>query len=352
MADALTTAWQNAEKSGDYSQIAGLLGNMSGPQLMSVYGLSPADLSYVNSKAGTSLNTFGGNEMAKAAAVNTPATLTPEIAQDLMWRSMTTGTPTSEFDKYGGYDKVNAMYAGNGGGYGFDEMTPEFLDSVDNIIADSGVGNLAVLRLTGTPLSAAAYQRLASSGVGIDGQFLQSRGIPYDGFLKAPQKPATTPTTSTSQQVDVVPRVMGPLPSGSSGDGGFNSWRAGAAGNDMLGAGNADYHSELLKSLRQSSITPFSNNAGVQFMQNRGGSSANSTPTGNQTLAFNPQVLSPRTATPQEVADWNAYSAYRTNALNSKTPMLSMAEWLAGGKSDGKAPTAPPATNDEYLYWA
>lgn len=351
-ADALATAWQDAEKSGDYSQIAGLLGNMSGPQLMSVYGLSPADLSYVNSKAGTSLNTFGGDELAKAAAaVNTPATLTPEIAQDLMWRSMTTGTPTSEFDKYGGYDKVNAMYSGNGGGYGFDEMTPEFLDKVDDIIANSGVGNLAVLAKTGTPLSANAYQRLANSGVGIDGQFLQSRGIPYDGFLKAPQKPATTPTTSTSQQLSTEPRVMGPLPgAGAGSNAGFSTWRAGAAGDEMLGAGNADYHSELLKSLRQSSITPVSNNAGVQFMQNRGASSANSTPTGNQTLAFNPQVLNPRAATPQEVADWNAYSAYRTNALNSKTPVLSMAEWLTKGKSDGKPVT--PEITPEVANWS
>jgi hypothetical protein len=30
------------------------------------------------------------------------ATLTPEIAKDLMIRAMTTGVPTSELDKYGG----------------------------------------------------------------------------------------------------------------------------------------------------------------------------------------------------------------------------------------------------------
>lgn len=292
------------------------------------------------------------------------ATLTPEIAKDLMWRSMTTGAPTSEFDKYGGYDKVNALYASNGGGYGFDEMTPEFLDAVDDVIANSGVGNLAVLEKTGTPLSAAAYQRLASSGIGIDGQFLQNRGIPYEGFLQAPKKTptATQPAATTNlSQPETVGRVMGPLPGASASSGantsagagsgnGFNTWRAGAAGNEMLGAGNADYHSELLKSLRQSSITPFSNNAGVQFMQHGGGNSTNSTPAGTQALAFNPQVLSPRTASPQEVADWNAYSAYRTNALNSKTPMLSMAEWLAGGKTDGKPVT--PEITPEVANWS
>lgn len=356
-ADALTTAWQDAEKSGDYSQIAGLLGGMSGPQLMSVYGLSPADLSYVNSKAGTSLNTFGGDTLAKAAAaVNTPATLTPEIAQDLMWRSMTTGTPTSEFDKYGGYDKVNSMYSGNGGGYGFDEMTPEFLDKADDIIANTGVGNLGLLKVTGQPLTKAALQSMNANGINWTDADLKSMGIPYEGFLKVPQKPTTTPTTPTTttpQQAGVTPQVKGPLPMMGS-DGGFNSWTAGAAGNSMLGAGNADYHSSLVKSLRQNSINPISNNQGVQFMQNRGSSNANWTPptstSGN--MAFNPQVLNPRAASAQEVVDWNAYNTYRTNALNAKTPIVSFAEWLAGGKTGNKTTTpADPNQGGTNYPW-
>jgi hypothetical protein len=43
------------------------------------------------------------------------ATLTPEIAKDLMIRSMTTGAPTSEFDKYGGYEAVSSMYVAQRG---------------------------------------------------------------------------------------------------------------------------------------------------------------------------------------------------------------------------------------------
>lgn len=43
--------------------------------------------------------------------------LTPEMAQDLMQRSMKGGVPTSEFDKYGGYDKVSDMYEQKGGDY-------------------------------------------------------------------------------------------------------------------------------------------------------------------------------------------------------------------------------------------
>jgi len=40
--------------------------------------------------------------------------LTPELAQSLMQKSMTkSGVPTSEFNKYGGYDVVSEMYADN-----------------------------------------------------------------------------------------------------------------------------------------------------------------------------------------------------------------------------------------------
>ena len=44
--------------------------------------------------------------------------LTPEIARNLMQTSMTgSGVPTSEFEKYGGYDAVKAIYDKSGGDY-------------------------------------------------------------------------------------------------------------------------------------------------------------------------------------------------------------------------------------------
>lgn len=353
-ADALTTAWQDAEKSGDYSQIAGLLGGMSGQQLMSVYGLSPADLNYVNEKAGTSLMPISGNTLANAAAsANTAATLSPQIAQDLMQRSMTTGVPTSEFDKYGGYDAVASLYNQGNGTYDLTKLDPAFLDRMDDVIANTGVGNLSVLKQTGQPLTKAGYQAMQNNGVSMTEADLKAFGIPYEGFLQVPKKTTTAPTTTTQQPADLTPRVMGPLPMMGS-DGGFNSWTAGAAGNSMLGAGNADYHSALLKSLRQNSINPISNNQGVQFMQNRGSSNANWTPptstSGN--MAFNPQVLNPRAASAQEVVDWNAYNTYRTNALNAKTPIVSFAEWLAGGKTGNKTttPTDPNQGGTNYPW--
>ena len=125
----------------------------------------------------------------------------------------------------------------------------------------------------------------------------------------------------------------------------------GASDNQLMGAGNANYNSSLIKSLRQSSLTPFSTNTGVLMAPNQGASTNSLTPSMEQSGgAFNPQVLNPRAASDQEVADWNAYSAYRTNALNAKTPILSMSEWLAGGKSDWKAPIAPPGEYD-YSPW-
>jgi hypothetical protein len=41
-------------------------------------------------------------------------TLTPEVAKNLMQTSMTTGTPTLDFERYGGYDKVKALYNSSG----------------------------------------------------------------------------------------------------------------------------------------------------------------------------------------------------------------------------------------------
>ena len=104
----------------------------------------------------------------------------------------------------------------------------------------------------------------------------------------------------------------------------------------MLGAGNADYNSSLIKSLRQSSLTPFSTNTGVMMAPNQG-ASANTPASSMDQMggAFSPQVLNPRAASDQEVADWNAYSAYRTNSMQSKNPILSMADWMADGKPNG-----------------
>ena len=45
------------------------------------------------------------------------AELTPQIAADLMQRSMTTGVPTFELQQYGGLEAVKSAYEKAGGGY-------------------------------------------------------------------------------------------------------------------------------------------------------------------------------------------------------------------------------------------
>ena len=279
--------------------------------------------------------------------------LTPEIAQDLMQRSMTTGVPTSEFDKYGGYQNVKSFYSQNGGSFSLDDLTPEFLNNVDDVIANTGVGNLSVLKKTGTPLTEAGRQGMINNGVNWNPDALKASGIPYVGFLKQGNAPSSVGGTGSNGQLNSGPQVMGPMLPGEGG--GWNARQAvGGANGALMGAGNADYHSSLIKSLRQNSLTPFSTNTGVLMAPNMGASSGGNwtQPPGSSGGAFNPQVINPRAASDQEVADWNAYSAYRTNALNAKTPILSMSEWLAGGKSDGKAPIAPPAEYDYSMYGA
>jgi hypothetical protein len=116
------------------------------------------------------------------------ATLTPEIAKDLMIRSMTTGAPTSEFDKYGGYEAVSSMYVAQGGGYDpYKEASASQLQELAQTVARTGSGNLAILKETGTPLTAEGAASMVKNGIdptSIDA-FVE-RGIPFaEGALDA-----------------------------------------------------------------------------------------------------------------------------------------------------------------------
>jgi hypothetical protein len=95
---------------------------------------------------------------ASYAADTTPK-LTPEVAQDLMWRSMTTGASTADFDMYGGYDAVKAMYNANGGTYSLEDIAaqnPDFMQQAANEVAASGSGNQSVLNYaTAQPIDTA-----------------------------------------------------------------------------------------------------------------------------------------------------------------------------------------------------
>lgn len=95
-------------------------------------------------------------------------TLTQQIANDLMWRSMTTGAPTSEFNKYGGYDAVAAMYNSGGGKYDYSQIPQDKMASYANTVANTGVGNLSILKETNTPLSLSGVLAMQNNGIGAD----------------------------------------------------------------------------------------------------------------------------------------------------------------------------------------
>jgi hypothetical protein len=92
-------------------------------------------------------------------------TLTPEIARSLMHRAMTTGVSTPEMDKYGGYNTVAKMYERGGGQYDRAEIDAKTLTDLARQVANQGSGNLAILKDTNTPLTAAGIGALRKQGI-------------------------------------------------------------------------------------------------------------------------------------------------------------------------------------------
>ena len=81
--------------------------------------------------------------MGQVKGANTA--LTPSLATSLMQRSMTTGVPTSEFDQYGGYSAVKAMFDANGGSYSLDAIPSSQRQQFAQQIAATGTGNMSLL---------------------------------------------------------------------------------------------------------------------------------------------------------------------------------------------------------------
>jgi hypothetical protein len=113
-------------------------------------------------------------------AANTSNALTTDVARDLMQRSMTTGAPTSEFDKYGGYNAVAAKYAQSGGQLDTSSISAADKAKYANTIANTGVGNLSLLKETNTPLTAAGRAAMIANGITtMDAAALTNSGIPF-----------------------------------------------------------------------------------------------------------------------------------------------------------------------------
>ena len=129
--------------------------------------------------------------------------------------------------------------------------------------------------------------------------------VPY-GSLPA----QLAPTHPTQQQLaaGIKPRQMldGSAPSASANPDWQQRQTVGAAGNAMLGAGNADYASELIKGLRIDSNQLRSNNPGVSMIPNGAAAPMTQTPaSGGQSgaNAFNPQM--------QDLPEWDPSPIFR-----------------------------------------
>lgn len=121
----------------------------------------------------------------------------------------------------------------------------------------------------------------------------------------------------------------------------------GGNSSQRIGAGSANYQSDLIRSLRQADNGLMSENPGfTKYGYTPPSTSGGDGVSLNAGGAFNPDVLNQDVASADDVANWNNYSTYRTNALNAKTPITSFEEWLAGGKVSGiPEVVAPPVYN-------
>ena len=148
--------------------------------------------------------------------------LTPQQATDLIYRSMLTGVPTSEFDAAGGYDAVYNLAKSSGAdmgrpsdsailkygptisqqGYGNMSYSPDYnLGGRDTALADAGYSNYYEQAQDNTVKSSPAYKSLQQQLAELNTQFntlkqqrTQTTGAASTGVTNG----GTTVDTSTS----------------------------------------------------------------------------------------------------------------------------------------------------------
>ena len=112
------------------------------------------------------------------------STITPSLAKSLMYRSMTTGVPNAEFDKYGGYSAVKAVFDANGGSYSLDAIPADQRKALAMQVASTGVGNMSAPVAEKIGVSSATLQAMA--GNGIDQANIEQIKQKTIGFEQAP----------------------------------------------------------------------------------------------------------------------------------------------------------------------
>lgn len=104
----------------------------------------------------------------------------------------------------------------------------------------------------------------------------------------------------------------------------------GASDGERLGAGNADYQSDLIRNLREADNQIKSANTGVTKYGYLGDGTAGMQDFNlNSGGAFSPNIFNQESASPDDVKNWNAYNSYKIDTLRSQQPMMSYQDWLA-----------------------
>lgn len=115
--------------------------------------------------AGEPINNQGSNFSLTMGQVTGNSSLTPSLASSLMYRSMTTGVPTSEFDQYGGYSAVKALFDANGGSYSLEAIPSAQRQELAQQVASTGIGNMSLLIQEHVSLLPSGLAQMANNGI-------------------------------------------------------------------------------------------------------------------------------------------------------------------------------------------
>lgn len=103
--------------------------------------------------------------LASLMAAPEKAELTADTAKLLMYRSMTTGVPTWEMDKFGGYDAVKEVFEANGGQYDILTIPDDLRRELAQKVSESGEGNMLAAQIEDLPIAVSVIQALSEAGV-------------------------------------------------------------------------------------------------------------------------------------------------------------------------------------------
>ena len=132
------------------------------------------------------------------------ADLTPAQAQDMIYRSMLTGVPTSEFNAAGGYQKVYDLAKSAGGNMG--APSSEAIQKYGPTIAAQGYGNMSYApgsTVNDSALAAAGYDNYYDQALKKPStSYLQKQILDlqnsYKDLLAKSKTPGTTTSTGTT----------------------------------------------------------------------------------------------------------------------------------------------------------